>query len=110
MSYITEWHDKELIAKVSGKVINGMDDACRFAVAQAKANAPRRGGTLQGEITYEVKASKNEIVGYVGLPKKGKAFYGRFFEFGTRKMAARPFLRPAVFGNMAEIMRRIAGK
>jgi HK97 gp10 family phage protein len=31
-----------------------------------------------------------------GVGTRGYAFYGRFLEFGTSKMAARPWLRPAV--------------
>jgi HK97 gp10 family phage protein len=44
----------------------------------------------------------------VGVGKK--AFYARFHELGTSKMAAHPFLRPAVFENEAEIMRLLVGK
>lgn len=31
---------------------------------------------------------------------EGKAYYGRFLEFGTSKMRAHPFLRPAFFNNV----------
>lgn len=31
-------------------------------------------------------------------PRKGQFFYGYFLEFGTRKMSARPFARPAFDG------------
>jgi len=36
-------------------------------------------------------------------------YYAHFIEFGTKKMAARPFLRPSVHENIDEI-RRIEGK
>jgi len=32
---------------------------------------------------------------YVGVSWRGDAYYGRFLEFGTSRMPARPFLRPA---------------
>lgn len=32
---------------------------------------------------------------FVGVSWTGDAFYGRFVEFGTKNMAAKPFLRPA---------------
>ena len=110
MTYVTEWKDKELLAKVSGHILRGMDDACSFAKGQAQARAPKRTGKLQGDIDYTVTAEKSDIVGRVGV-KSGKtaAFYGWFVEVGTRKMAAKPFLRPAVFDNAAEIVRRIIG-
>lgn len=43
-----------------------------------------------------------------GVGTRGMAFYGKFLEFGTSKMAARPWLRPAVdalAGWAAEAMR-----
>ncbi len=43
-----------------------------------------------------------------GVGTRGYAFYGKFLEFGTSKMAARPWLRPAVdslAGWAAEAMR-----
>lgn len=97
--------------------------AARVIQADARARAPvlivptpfRRTGTVKRRIT--VRASKaarkdgNEGV-YINVrPLRGKAqeskfgkagaknpndpFYWRFLEFGTKKMAARPFLRPA---------------
>ncbi len=106
--YVTEWRAKELIAEVSGRVLRGMDSACDFAADQARAKAPKRTGLLKSEIDYVVQAKGLEITGYVGV-KAGKAFYGYYQELGTRKLRARPFLRPAVFGNAAEITRRVAG-
>ncbi len=97
--------------------------AARVIQADAKARAPvlvvptpyRKTGTVKGRIT--VRASKtarrdgNEGVyinvrplrGVAQVKKFGKAgaknpndpFYWRFLEFGTRKMQAKPFLRPA---------------
>ncbi len=110
MSFVTEWNEKALLAKVSGIVLRGMDRACAFAAEQAAANAPRRaegGGTLASEIDYEVRGQRAWVVGLVGV-KKGKAYYGYFQELGTSKMAARPFLRPAVFGNGDQIVKLIA--
>jgi HK97 gp10 family phage protein len=41
---------------------------------------------------------------YVGVSWQGNAFYGRFLEFGTAKMAARPFLRPAFDARSGEAL------
>ena len=104
MSYVKDWDTKKLINHVSGQLLSGMDAACSFAAEEARARAPRAGGTLQDEIDYEVKPKRNVITGYVGV-KKGKAYYGYFQELGTRFHAAHPFLRPAVFDNADEIVR-----
>lgn len=108
-NYITEWKQKELLAKVSGDVINGMEAACLFAKAQAKAHAPVGTGLMKARITHKITARGKSITGYVGVFKNSGAFYAQFVELGTSKMAARPFLRPAVFGNAKKIMKLVAG-
>ena len=107
MKYVQRWDAKRLKARIAGHVVNGMEKACQFAEAQAEAKAPRRRGILTVEIAHAVKAHGDEVVGYVGV-KKGRAFYGYFQELGTRKAAAHPFLRPAVFEHPAVIVRLIA--
>ena len=102
---ITEWRAKEVLAEISGRVASGMDKAASFAAEQARGKAPRQTGKLATSIAYEVKARGSEITGYVGTGSK--VFYGRFVEMGTRKLAARPFLRPAVFENADQILRLI---
>ena len=108
-NYITEWRQKEFLAKVSGDVINGMESACQFVKAQAQASAAVRTGLMKSRITHKLKARDNSITGYVGVFKHSGAFYAQFVELGTSKMAARPFLRPAVFGNAAKILKLVAG-
>lgn len=53
-------------------------------------------GIRQGKAQYKDTAY-NRRKGRVGKTYKtaGEAYYWRFLEFGTAKMAARPFLRPA---------------
>lgn len=41
---------------------------------------------------------------YVGVSWQGDAFYGRFLEFGTASVAARPFLRPAFDARSGEAL------
>lgn len=61
---------------------------------EAKDKAPKRTGLLKKSIRskqmrYTEKPS-------VGIFVSGKAYYWKFLEDGTSKMAAQPFLRPAV--------------
>lgn len=105
---VREWRQRELLAQVSGRVVAGMDQACQFAVEQARSKAPVRRGIMRDDIAYRVEARGNAVTGYVGV-KRGKAFYARFVELGTRRMPARPFLRPAVYDNADTITRLIAG-
>lgn len=119
MSIINEWRESELINEISGRLLSGMDDACQFAVQQARERAPIGAtGKVRRLIDYEVKGVGNDVVGYLGVNKgkhggarsnQGEAFYWYFHEVGTSKLPARPFLRPAVFENAAEILRRLTG-
>jgi len=110
MKIVKEWHKKEFMAKVSGKVADNLYRACQFAADQARARAPR-GATgrliANVDIDVEVTARDEVIEGRVGVRKK--IYYAWFIEMGTSKMAARPFLRPAVFENAQEIVRLIQG-
>lgn len=110
MTYVKDWKAKELLAEVSGRIVRGMDKACDFAAEQARAKAAR-GATkrLSEGIDYEVEARGKTVTGYVGVKGgKGSPYYGYFVELGTKKMAAQPFLRPAVFENGAKIVKLIA--
>lgn len=106
-----DWNPQRVKAAIAGEVVQNMELACQFVAGQAKALAPRRRGQLISDIDFdiEVGAHGNVIEGRVGV-KRGKAFYARFQELGTRFMAAQPFLRPAVFNNAREIVRIIAGR
>jgi HK97 gp10 family phage protein len=103
--------------------------AANFAGAKvfreaAKQSAPVRTGLLKASISAFKRQSPQNVakhsVGVKGVRKKyantaanrrarrvgrkyqadGPAFYGRFLEFGTSKMSARPFLRPAFQNNI----------
>ena len=69
--------------------------------ARAKARTPVRTGTLRRSI-----ASVFENGGLTG--KVGPSvFYGRFIEFGTRRMGARPFMRPAAEAVLPRFAERV---
>ncbi len=115
MSPVIDWNADKVLREVSGRVINGMDKACKFAAGQAKSKARKRTGTLVKNIDYEVIPKGNDVVGYIGVRKggalgsnQGEAFYGYFQELGTKKMRASPFLRPAVFSNGDQIVKLIS--
>lgn len=61
--------------------------------AQAKHIAPKRTGFMANNIGVEpVKKTATSVTGTVNA----KADYSSFVEYGTYKMSAEPFIRPAV--------------
>ncbi len=60
-------------------------------------------GLLRASITHEVTREAGEIIGRVGTHVE----YAPYLEFGTSRMAARPFLRPALINNKAAIIKQI---
>lgn len=75
-----------------------------FAIAQrARAAAPVDSGLLKSSIE-STKAGK-------GLSSRvtvdGAAYYWRFIEFGTRRMAARPFIRPSAEAESGDFVQRM---
>lgn len=68
----------------------GAVSASTFSVAsRMKATAPR----LTGQLRNAISAKSPGLTGRVLIGPE--AFYWRFLEYGTVKMAARPFIRPA---------------
>jgi hypothetical protein len=110
-----EWNPQRVKADVAGRVVQNMEVACQFVADKAKTLSISRRvrAAIDIEIETSVGAHGNIIEGLVGVRRKGKegrrAFFGYFLEMGTRFMAARPFLRPAVFNHAREIVRIIAG-
>lgn len=61
--------------------------------ATAKQVAPKRTGYMANNISVDqVKKTASSVTGTVNA----KADYSSFVEFGTYKMSAQPFIRPAV--------------
>lgn len=82
--------------------------AAQPVVDAARANAPVRSGNLRDSIRSEVVDDEGKPEVRVGT----NLFYGRYQEFGTKRLAARPFLRPALDEKRAEaieIFRRELG-
>lgn len=56
--------------------------------AKAQGAAPVLTGTLRRSITTQFPSDLSAVVG-------PSVLYGKFVEFGTRRMGARPYMRPA---------------
>jgi HK97 gp10 family phage protein len=65
---------------------------------------------IRGGAKQYVNNARNRRAGRVGqsYEQGGNQFYFRFLEFGTSKMAARPFLTPALAENARDVQTNIA--
>ncbi len=89
---------KEIGNKAEKVIEKALEESAEIIREEASNKAPRRTGRLKKGITVsKVKDSSIDI----GPAKKD--FYGRFLEFGTVKMSARPFLRPALDTKKKEV-------
>lgn len=71
----------------------------RTGTASAPGEPPKRDiGELAQSIGYEV--DRKELAAYIGTFKK----YGFWLEVGTKKMAARPYLRPMLSEQLKSFM------
>lgn len=95
-----------------GKLENkALRNAAKPVLEDAKVNAPVRTGKLKKGLKI-TRVKKKEGVKYilVGVDRgdNSEIFYGKFIEFGTSKMTARPFMQPAYEKNKDNIKRTIA--
>lgn len=96
---IEGWEELEAKLKALGEKINAQE---------VMEEALMAGGVIvQEAITFFAPVDTGQLGGSIEISKKGRekhsirigptgaGFYGRFQEYGTSKMAAQPFMRPA---------------
>jgi HK97 gp10 family phage protein len=81
-------HIPEIIAYVEEHTPKVVEDSAQAVVNHAKETVPVVTGTLQSSIGYTASGKSAEIF--------ASAEYAAFVEFGTYKMAAQPYLYPAL--------------
>lgn len=82
----------ELFRSVDGPVGKAVTRASVKVHRRAKHLSPVDTGRLRASIAYEIGKDGRGIVGRVGT----NVNYARHVEFGTGRMRAQPFLRPAL--------------
>jgi len=93
----------DLTAKMQRQVLRAaLQKSARLVARSAKQKVPRRTGALQKAIGTRTSVRSATAESTIGFNRK--AFYGRFIELGTSKMAAKPFLRPALDENQRQIV------
>lgn len=122
---------KEIAGKNGGPVRRALGRAARLVRDEVRANAPKRTGKLEANViaarvrndrppgvserfVVSVRGRRaryadtreNRRAGRVGqtYQRDGEAFYWKFIEFGTAKMAARPFIQPSFAARAADAL------
>lgn len=96
----------QLPGQIRAALVTEVKRATLDIQAQAMAKAPVRTGTLRRSIHSVFQ--NGGLTGLVGP----SVSYGKFLEWGTRHMAARPFMRPAaeaVLPGFAAAVKRALG-
>lgn len=90
-----------------------LDEGADIIIVSAKSKVHNISGNLSRSISKnEVREKNGKIDVYVGIEKnelfsKEDKYYPRFVEKGTSKAKARPYLRPALNENKAQIQNKI---
>ena len=75
--------------RLTGELDKTLEEMALKVEREAKRIVPVRTGRLRASIHH---GKMEDLVYFVGSP----VIYAPFVEYGTRKMAAKPYLRPAV--------------
>jgi HK97 gp10 family phage protein len=87
------------LAKIQDQINAGLDEAGNEIVIYAQQIVPVRTGRLRNSITYTVADGQLIIM--------ATAPYAKYVEFGTRRMRAEPYIRPAIDVYMQAIVSSI---
>lgn len=95
-----EWRPEQITAEIEKRAMDRLEIAAGYVMGRARQNVPVDSGRLRDSIrVVRLKGDPRlNVRVYAGNRKKreeGGAFYAHMIEFGTVKMTAKPFLRPA---------------
>ena len=120
---VVDWAPERITAEIEKKAMDRLEKAAEYVAARARQYfplgapppvgdrksknpwVPMSKGDLQKSIrTSRLKGDpKLDIRVIAGSREKGGAFYAHMVEYGTVKMKAKPFLRPAFNSAKAKI-------
>jgi HK97 gp10 family phage protein len=128
---VENWHTDIITTEIEKLAMDRLEKAGEIVATAARAKVPvgnnrplynggapwteRIAGTLRNSIrVVRLKGDPNlDVRIYAGWERSHNeltAYYGHMVEFGTSKMKAKPFLRPALNGVKSAIMNIMEGK
>lgn len=99
MAHNLKWNDKKITQQIAAAADDNILKAVLIVERDAKKMVAVDTGRLRNSITHEIIRYKKDVIGRVGtnIP------YGIFQEYGTSRMSAHPYLRPALAKNLTRI-------
>lgn len=103
---VVDWSPDRITAEIEKKAMDRLEKAGKVVADASRQKVPVDTGKLRDTIrvTRLPNDPKLDIRVYAGSREKGGAFYAYMIEYGTVKMGARPFLRPALNQSKSAIM------
>ena len=99
MSSSFKWDARKFKVEVDNTIHQKIEKACFMVESDAKRFVAVDTGRLRSSITHEITESKDEVRGVVGT----NVDYAIPQEYGSSKMSAHPYLRPALAKNIPAI-------
>ena len=103
---IKDWAPQRITEQIEKRAMDRLAKAAEGIAARAKGRVPVDTGKLRDSIrvTRLPGDPKLNVRVYSGGRWKGAPFYAHMIEYGTSKMAAKPFLRPSLNESKGNIM------
>ncbi len=94
---------KEIRDEMPQVLESGMQVGGMVIEREARRNAPYLTGNLRSSIHTVVRSERKDVRAYIGTNVE----YAPYLEYGTSKMSARPFLRPALDSKAREALSQV---
>lgn len=118
--HITEWNQKQVIEQIAGLVTENMEVAAKVVevdarhrllrIRQPEFGAGYRRVLALYRLTSIIQRDGDVVEGGIGIPPGEKGgHYGFYIETGSSTAPAHPWLRPALMGNLRNILRLLSG-
>lgn len=106
--YKTATARRPKISQSQQKQLGRSKSGYRVSDPNARIGVPVDTGALRGSITKKVSSTGSKVTGEIDAGQG--LVYAKMIEFGTSKMAPRPFMRPAWNENLEWIRRKFREK
>lgn len=103
MNVIFTSYKQEVLSAVNQAITNALEICGGIAESYAKAICPVDTGRLSNSITHLQEDERTEVIGT-------NVEYAPYVELGTRKMVARPYLRPAIESHIRDYKKVLQGE